>query len=419
MIMKKTVMETPVTTADAIDKELVGEPDEEPAQPEPEPEPELQGEAGHAHVGGVVIRESVAEATRPLLVVKGKGKAIVTEEQAAQSLLALHTPKRRSNTDQFIFQRRTPATEETSIIPSAQLQDDISANIVCDLPSLADAETGAESDKTISGGDTEILQITKELGEDVDKQVFMDEDQARPDPRESGVALAGPDPEPTHDEFMANFYPKIQESLKFSADEHVILEDPLSLTGTLSSIKNLEDAYTIGDQFINDKSVEDELGKLNVEAEVVFMVTVPIFQASSLVSLLPTLLVERVTALEKKFSDLEQKNKNLDNTTQNLGSRVFTLELRDMPHKIDETIRETVKEAVQDVESGSYKSLSEYVALYEALKASMERAQRDEFLAEKDKSRKRCRDDQDLPPPPPDSDLSKKKQHDSGTSGSS
>nr|GEW42074.1 reverse transcriptase domain-containing protein [Tanacetum cinerariifolium] len=56
-------------------------------------------------------------------------------------------------------------------------------------------------------------------------------------------------------------------------------------------------------------------------------------------------------------------------------------------------------------ESGSYKSLPEHVALYEALKASMERANRDEFLAEKDKSCKRQRNDQDPPPPPLDSDL--------------
>ncbi|GKA41800.1 hypothetical protein Tco_0734460 [Tanacetum coccineum] len=67
----------------------------------------------------------------------------------------------------------------------------------------------------------------------------------------------------------------------------------------------------------------------------------------------------------------------------------------------------------------SYKSLLEHVALYEAFEASMERAQRDEFLAEKDKSRKRRRDDQDPPPRPPDSDLNKKKRHDSDTSGSS
>ncbi|GJZ89884.1 zinc finger, CCHC-type, retrotransposon gag domain protein [Tanacetum coccineum] len=93
-------------------------------------------------------------------------------------------------------------------------------------------------------------------------------------------------------------------------------------------MKNLKDAYAIGDQFINDKSNDDEPGKLNVEAEVVSM-----------------------------------NNKNLDNTTRNLGSRVYTLELRDLPHKINE-------------------------AVYP-------------------------------PPPPPDSDLSKRRRHDAGASGSS
>ncbi|GKF29886.1 hypothetical protein Tco_0096228, partial [Tanacetum coccineum] len=68
---------------------------------------------------------------------------------------------------------------------------------------------------------------------------------------------------------------------------------------------------------------------------------------------------------------------------------------------------------------GSYKSHPEHVALYEALKASMERAKKDEFLAEKDKSSKRRRDDQDPPSPPPkDSDQSKQKRHDSDASGS-
>ncbi|GJX39186.1 hypothetical protein Tco_0252489 [Tanacetum coccineum] len=271
--------------------QLVDEPDEEPSQPKPEPEHQGEGEEydveraiqmsldsfhaeGHAHVEGVAIREPVAEATRPLPVVEGKGKAIVTKEQAAQSLLAY-------------------------------------------------AEIGAESDKTNSRGYTEILQIAEELGEDVDKQVnleektaeldqdqagsdpgktyesrpppeqvFMDEDQARPDPGESGVALAGPDPKPTYDEFMVNLYLKVQESLKFPADEHVIKEDPLSSTRTLSSMKNLEYAYTIGYQFINEKSTDDEPGKLNVEAKVVSMVTVPIYQASSSVPPLSTPVID-------------------------------------------------------------------------------------------------------------------------------
>ncbi|GJV91616.1 hypothetical protein Tco_1539429 [Tanacetum coccineum] len=89
-----------------------------------------------------------------------------------------------------------------------------------------------------------------------------------------------------------NLYPKVQESLKFPADEHVILEDPLSSTGTLSSMKNLEDAHAIGDQFINDKSTDDEPAKLNVEAEVVSMITVPIYQASSLVPPLLTPVID-------------------------------------------------------------------------------------------------------------------------------
>ncbi|GJX31996.1 hypothetical protein Tco_0241851 [Tanacetum coccineum] len=125
-----------------------------------------------------------------------------------------------------------------------------------------------------------------------------------------------------------------------------------------------------------------------------------------------------------------------------MSSRVFTLELRDLPHKIDETVNEAVKEAVQIAiqtplkesfrdlskadmkeilhdrmfKNGTYQSLTERVALYEALEASMERDNRDGFLAKKDKSRKRRRDKQDLPPPPSDSNLSKNKRHDSDAS---
>ncbi|GKC10113.1 hypothetical protein Tco_1001723 [Tanacetum coccineum] len=69
-------------------------------------------------------------------------------------------------------------------------------------------------------------------------------------------------------------------------------------------------------------------------------------------------------------------------------------------------------------ESGSYKSHPEHVALYETLEASMKHAQRDEFLAEKAKPRKRLGDDQDPhSPPPKDSDQSKRKRHDSDASG--
>nr|GEW95799.1 hypothetical protein [Tanacetum cinerariifolium] len=67
--------------------QLVDEPDEEQDQPEPEP----QG-AGEEYD---LERAIQMKATRPLPMVEGKGKTIAIEEQAAQSLLALHTPKRR------------------------------------------------------------------------------------------------------------------------------------------------------------------------------------------------------------------------------------------------------------------------------------------------------------------------------------
>ncbi|GKE85889.1 hypothetical protein Tco_1559631, partial [Tanacetum coccineum] len=172
----------------------------------------------------MAIQEPVIEAIRPLLVVEGKGKAI----------------------------------------------DETSANIVRDSPSSADAETGAGSDETNSGGDIEARSDPGETHESrpPPEQVLIDEDQAGPNPGISHVALAGLDPEPTHDKFMAD------------------------LTGTLLSIKNLEDAYAIGDQFINGKSTDDEPGKLNVKAEVVSMVTVVIYQAFSSVPLLLTLVID-------------------------------------------------------------------------------------------------------------------------------
>ncbi|GKB99281.1 hypothetical protein Tco_0985418 [Tanacetum coccineum] len=173
-------------------KTLVDESDEEPAQPEPKPEPEHQGEGEEYDME----RAIQMKATRPLLVVEGKGKAIVTEEQAAQSLLALNTSKRRSTMDQFIFQsglQQQLKRHQLDPFP-AQPQDDISANIVRDSPSLVDAKTGAESDKTISEGDTEILQITEELGEDVDKKVNLEEKTAELDQDQ-----AGSDPGETHE----------------------------------------------------------------------------------------------------------------------------------------------------------------------------------------------------------------------------
>ncbi|GJU67402.1 hypothetical protein Tco_1253661 [Tanacetum coccineum] len=43
------------------------------------------------------------------------GQALIGDEQAAQSLLELQTPKKKSTTDQNIFQRRVPAIQDVTI----------------------------------------------------------------------------------------------------------------------------------------------------------------------------------------------------------------------------------------------------------------------------------------------------------------
>nr|GFB16934.1 hypothetical protein [Tanacetum cinerariifolium] len=213
--------------------------------------------------------------------------------------------------------------------------------------------------------------------------------------------------EPTHEEFMATVYPYVHGSLKLPVDEHVILEEPLSSSGALSSMKNLDDAYTFEDQFLNEKSTKDEPATTPTTS------TLPLLPPPPQQSTSDSELAIRVVALEQRLAAFGKKSKTLDKTTQNIRSRVYHLELQDLPHKIDQTINTVVKEA-----SGSYKLLPKHVALYEALEASMNRANMDEFLAKIDKPRKRRRDDQDPPPHLPGSDPSKRRRHDFGTSGS-
>nr|GEZ31444.1 histone deacetylase 14 [Tanacetum cinerariifolium] len=301
-------------------------------------------------------------------------------------------------------------TKEASIGPSVQPEDNTFAHIVFDTPSPTDAETGAENDKKNSEGGTEILSIGEEQGEDVankvnleekttkidegqagsdsgktlesrppPKCVLIEEDQVGPDPRQIHVALAGLDPEPMHDDFVANVYPQVHDSLNHPDEEHVHVENPLSSTRTLSSMKNL-DAYTFGDPLFNGKPTEKDLGKTNMETKVESMVTISIHQV------------------------------------------VFTLELRDMPHKIDQTVNEAVKEAVQVALQAllreRFRDLSE-ADMKEILYDQMFESGSYMSQSKHDKSRKRRRDDQDLPPPPSkEPDKRKKKKHDSDASGS-
>ncbi|GJY27586.1 hypothetical protein Tco_0403353 [Tanacetum coccineum] len=98
---------------------------------------------GRAPVGGVTIREPGSEATPKLQEVVGKGKAVVTEEQVAHSLVNLSKKKR--TTEQFVFARRDQTPPDSTTGPSSQPEDDTSEKVVHESSSTSDSER-TESD---------------------------------------------------------------------------------------------------------------------------------------------------------------------------------------------------------------------------------------------------------------------------------
>ncbi|GJS72030.1 hypothetical protein Tco_0704871 [Tanacetum coccineum] len=95
----------------------------------------------------------------------------------------------------------------------------------------------------------------------------MQEDQTGSNSGKLHVSLAGPNPEHMDDEFLATAYPKVHENLKLITDERVIEENPESHSGSMSSMKNLDDTYNFGDQFLYDKPTEDDQEKSKVIEE--------------------------------------------------------------------------------------------------------------------------------------------------------
>ncbi|GKC17870.1 hypothetical protein Tco_1014652 [Tanacetum coccineum] len=208
--------------------------------------------------------------------------------------------------------------EEGQLAPEPHVKDD-------EYNLQRDVETGADMEKSNSEADTEILNVEEEQGEDisnmvalVERTVELNEGQARSDP-----------------------------------------ENPLSSSETLSSIKNLDDAFTFGDQFLNDKPSEEEPGKDNVETE---------------------------------NQDLYLKiDKYINKAVKEVVHNALQAPIRE---RFRDLSRFEMKEILRDrmFESGSYRSHLEHTALYDALELSMDRENKEDFNEATAKSRMRHHD---------------------------
>ncbi|GKD57161.1 hypothetical protein Tco_1290548 [Tanacetum coccineum] len=196
----------------------------------------------------VVIREHVLRKYEPLPEVQGKGKEKVGEEQAAQVLLNLQTPKKKNPAEQFIFQRRTPAPT----IPSSH-EESSSLYAGSNPGKLVEVQTGSDP------------------GVVADSRI-----------QPSHGVHGGPTLE----------HMNLEGNLKILTEGEMRLEEPASSAGTLSFMQNLDKEISFTNQFLAKKSQEDEPEKTNTEADVQSLVMIPIHQDTSLVPLMTTPVID-------------------------------------------------------------------------------------------------------------------------------
>ncbi|GKD96982.1 hypothetical protein Tco_1380879 [Tanacetum coccineum] len=316
---------------------------------------------GPAHP--VVIREPNSGRIQPLPDVPRNGKEKVSDEQVALDLLTLDTPKKKSPAEQYIFQRRTPTTTG----PSGHAESPL---LYAEL-GLTDSET--ESDDGASPESQPQSSHDVHAGPNLEHMDF-----------EVTNASTQQNPKQMDEEFTTTAYPSVQENLKLPIEDQVILEEPASFAGTLSSLQNLDKELSFTNQFLVEKSQEDEPDKSNTEAEVQSMVTVPIHQDTSSVPLMTTpvidltmsqpvsttvqaplptstvtvtaitttipptpqpqqsttdpILVRRIGELEQHMADLLQDNLALGERLDKHGTRLYNLEKLDIPHKVSQVV---------------------------------------------------------------------------------
>nr|GEZ29559.1 hypothetical protein [Tanacetum cinerariifolium] len=215
---------------------------------------------------------------------------------------------------------------------------------VRETPSPADTETCTNTDKVISEGDIEILNIGEEQEEDLDNKVYLEEHTAKLDDGQAGsdpgktlksrpppdddkmdrdragsdrgkghVALAGPNSEPMHDDFVANVYLKVHESLKFldepgkqNVDVEVVSMVTIPIHQAFTSVPPL---FTPIIDLSPLKPVASPiLGPLSAATTETTTTTLPLLLPLQQQSTIDSELAARITALEKKFSDFEQKS---------------------------------------------------------------------------------------------------------------
>nr|GEU34964.1 hypothetical protein [Tanacetum cinerariifolium] len=411
--------------------------DESVAEGIPEKEPRFNNEEADVQRALEESLKSIYDAPQ------GSLPSVVIREPESGKYQPL--PEKKSPDDQFIFQRRTSTpTRSSGHDDSSSLYDELG---------LTDSEV--KSDKDVLGIDAGVPdegQAGPNLGD-------QDEGQARPNPDEQDNGQAGPNPSDAaasqplpslvvhagpnlehmdvevtdvstqpHPEqmdkgFTATAYPKVHENLKLTVEEQVILEEPASSTGSLSSLQHLTKDLSFGNLFFNDKPLEADNEKTTAIIKAESMVSVTIQQDKSAIPPMTTSIVDLTLRPDSPnvHQPLQATDRNHNNNNNNSSITTPTTTKHHRFHvskAVDEIVTDAVDWVIQAPEAdmkeilhqrmwetNSYKTHEDHIMLYEALEKSMNRDHSEELLKDLAKARKKKKKRHDSPKTPPGSPL--------------
>ncbi|GJX39766.1 retrovirus-related pol polyprotein from transposon TNT 1-94 [Tanacetum coccineum] len=159
------------------------------------------------------------------------------------------------------------------------------------------------------------------------------------------------------DEGQAGSNPGDAENLKLPSEDQVVLEEPASSTGTLSSLQNLDKELSFTNQFPFGDHKKNEPEKINRNQSSVNGLTVsttihaPLPTSTATVTTITTttylpppppqpqqssfdpILLQRISELEQHMADLIQSNLALEERLDKHGSKLYNLENLNIPHK--------------------------------------------------------------------------------------
>nr|GEU88248.1 monodehydroascorbate reductase [Tanacetum cinerariifolium] len=218
------------------------------------------------------------------------------------------------------------------------------------------------------------------------KKVVHGADEGGQDHEHMDLDVADVSPQPSMEQldegFTTTAYPKVQENLKLTVKEQVLLEDPGSSSGTICSLQHLSKDISFGDLFFSDKPSEANNDKATTETKVESMVSVTIQQD-----------ISSIPPMTSPIIDLTSRPESPKAMQAPLQNR-----FRDLP---EADMKEIIHQRIWENES--YKSHEDHMQLYEALENSMNHDHSQQLAQDMAEARKKKKKSRESPKTPPGS----------------